>query len=316
MGEGLIKVTEIENETRFGLNVKVTNFWGRHASKQSAAIATENGQQISNSSITKAGAEAAKRLGTTFTSSKDGVKPYVSSSPRAGETADNILFGYQAENPGVPIRDRTVSGFLSPDVVPSQFLSLYNQKFLQSRNNLMEQRGQDPADYDNLSLEEQEEIAERSEEPVMAEWINQEQGEGHNQLQELFPLDDATANFANFFNRHNSRIVEKLYNGSEVDLVHISHRLIMEPFITSGILIRSKDGKRITDLDEAGGAIAILEGWQSVASTDDQGKKNIKVILRGEEYRVDQELLEKYTREYLEREKAKSQNNEGSQIKS
>jgi hypothetical protein len=66
---------------------------------------------------------------------------------------------------------------------------------------------------------------------------------------------------------------------------------MMEPFWISGVLIRVRDGKRIEKLEELGGSAEVLEQWQSVASTDQDGLVNISVNLRGVDYIVDRERL-------------------------
>jgi len=82
-----------------------------------------------------------------------------------------------------------------------------------------------------------------------------------------------------------------LYSGSEIDLMHVSHHAVMEPFLTSGVLIREKDGKRITSLEDIERSLYLLEGWKSITEVDADGKIKLIIELRGDKYNVDMEML-------------------------
>ncbi|MFA7244505.1 MAG: hypothetical protein WC080_04455 [Patescibacteria group bacterium] len=273
-----------ENETlrKYGSDVKIRNYWNRHAQKQSGEVIVAGA--LSKSSISEQGASKAKELGGGIEASQHGAKAYVSESPRTRETAESILNGYQESNPDVPIRNIAIREQLTLNF-PKEFLELYDKKFTESRAKLMQEMGLDPDNFKSLPPDEQEKIAEKAEEPILAEWLS-----GQTDLSQLQSPEMAAYNFAQLFNRRHNRMASKLYSGSEIDLFHISHRGIMEPFLTSGILI-DEEGQRVNNIDQLGGSLAILEGWESEVDTDSDGNATISVILRNKRYSVDNDVL-------------------------
>ncbi len=152
-----------------------------------------------------------------------------------------------------------------------------------------------------MSPDEQEQIAESAEEPVIREWLDNPESE----LAKFFPPSQAAARFARLFNRRHERLAGKLYSGSEVDLFHITHKTITEPFLTSGVLIRKSDGKRITKLEQLGGSLTTLGDWESEVATDNAGNPSIVVKIRGEEYGIDHTVLENLLQQQIEKEDEK-----------
>lgn len=269
----------------YGANVVVHNLWNRHAQKKSGEVVATGGGELSTSTISEGGARASYELGLGMEGAADGVKTYASTTERTQETAEEIIRGYQESNPDSPVRNMRVKAEISQDY-PPEFLSLYDEKFVASRKALMEDMGLDPSTFKQLSPDQQEQIAEKAEEPVMSEWLT----EG-SRLGELYPAEAASRKFAALFDRHNGRIAKKLYSNSDIDLIHVSHRGMMEPFLVSGVLIRESDGERVSSLEELGGAMAILEGWESTATTDEEGNANTTVEIRGVSYKVDLDRL-------------------------
>jgi len=276
---------EVENETepKYGANVVIRNFWGRHAQKRSGEVVVDG--EISKSLISDKGAEDSVDFGKGIEASVDGAKIYTSTSQRAIETAESIVEGYQQSNPDVPIRKLEMRDQLTLDF-PKEFMELYEARFIASRTELMQQMNLDPSKFKELSPDQQEEIAEKAEEPLLTEWLS-----GKGEFSRLMNPETSARIFAQLFDRHNDRMASKLYSGSQIDLFHVSHRGIMEPFLTSGVLVRTRDGKTMRTLDELGGPMAILEGWESKTETDDKGTSKISVLLRGEEYIVDRAAL-------------------------
>jgi broad specificity phosphatase PhoE len=269
---------------KYGSNVHIRNYWGRHAQKQSGEVITAG--ELSKSSISQKGANESKEVGKKIEAAKNGAKAYVSQSPRARETAESILEGYQEKNPDVPIRKIVIREKLSSNF-PKEFLEIYDGRFIESRTKLMQEMGLEHGLFKQLSPDQQEEIAERAEEPVLQEWLK-----GQSGLSQLLTPKQASRTFAQLFNRRHGRMASKLYSGSEVDLIHITHRGIMEPFLVSGVLI-NQDGQRVTDIEELGGSLAIMEGWESEMKTDNQGNPITTVKLREKTYSIDEMQLSK-----------------------
>ena len=276
-----------QRHPRFGANVLVRNYWIRHAQKISGEITNTEGNAWSSSSISKHGAKSAKKYGEAITASKDGAKGYVSSSMRTLQTLEKIFEGYKQTNPDKPIYPARVVKELGSEAVP-EFLTLYNLKFIMHRKKILEQRKILESNFAFLTPDEQEEIAELAEEPVMREWLDNPSSE----LARLLPPQQAAARFARLFSRRHEKLVTKLHSGSEMDLFHVTHKTITEPFLVSGVLVRKTDKKRITGLEQLGGSLKILEDWQSIITTDRFGNLNVVVKFRGEEYEIDWQILE------------------------
>ena len=135
----------------------------------------------------------------------------------------------------------------------------------------------------------------------MREWLENPQGE----LAKLYPPHEAAARFAHLFNKRHERMAEKLISGSELDLFHLTHKSVSEPFLVSGALIRKSDGEIITTLEQIGGSLGTLDGWESSAITDSEGKCQLTVNIRGQEYNVDSQMLRELADEGAELNKEK-----------
>lgn len=284
----------------FGANVSIDNQWIRHAQKMSANISNAEGG-TSTASISEKGQEQAFELGTTIAASEQGAKGYVSSSARTTETLDQFLKGYQEYNPDTPIRGKKIREELTLEF-PDDFWKLYDDKFSAEKNRILTERNVTPEQFKDLTPDEQEKVAETAEEPVLREWVEDPKSE----LAKLFPPREQAARFASLFNRRHERLARKLYSGSDINLLHLTHKTITEPFLVSGVLTRKSDGERITSLSQIGGSLETLGNWESKVITDDQGKSEVSIFIRGEEFQIDSEILQALVAEDLERRKAKN----------
>lgn len=268
-----------------GTNVILKSFWGRHAQKMSGEVTNAENSGLSSSSISPKGQTDAHLFGGDIPASKDGASAYSSDSLRTQETLDNILLGYQEKNPDAPVRGQKVRDEITMEFPPA-FIALYDQKFVAERSRIMQERGMDPATFKSLDPNLQQEIAEEAEEPVLREWLD-----GGTELSMLYPPEICACKFAKIFYDHSVRIMGRLKAGTALDLLHNTHKSMMEPFMISGVLIRSRDGKKIENIEEIGGSMGVLESWQSIASTDEDGVSSIAVSLKGVDYIVDREKL-------------------------
>lgn len=281
-------------ERRYGCNVTIKNYWNRHAQKASGEVMAAEGG-ISLSQLSPKGEADAHNAGARIEASRHGTKEYASDSERTQQTALKMVEGYAKSNPDAPVRGLRVKEQLSIHC-PEDFMALYEQKFIDQRRQVMEEMGLDPQEFRTLDADKQEEIAEKAEEPVLREWLSPK-----TELNKLYDPALAAGIFAQIFDRHHDRMAGHLLNDSKVDLIHTTHKGVMEPFLISGVLLRSRDGKQITDIEELGGAIALLEGWESDLDTDINGVSRIVIRLRGEEYVVDRtKLKELADRDYAD----------------
>lgn len=286
MEKGLHHFEEEPRKKEFGSNVTIRNSWLRHAQKQSGEVFAAGATGLTTSAISEKGQRRASEFGKTIKTKTHGAKGFVSTSQRTEQTLEQILEGYAKENPGAPIKNVRVREALTSDQ-PKDFLQLYDQRFSAEKKKVLSERGLSPEDFTRLTPDEQEDIAERAEEPVIREWLDNLESE----LAKLYPPREAAARFAPIFSRH-TRIAERLYSGSEVDLIHVTHKSITEPFLVSGALIRASDGKRITKLEELGGSLEVLGKWESDVRTDEEGRVTVSIRIRGDEYRLDQTVLD------------------------
>ena len=187
---------------------------------------------------------------------------------------------------------------------PEKFVDLYGKKFNDNKNSIMAEMGIPAENYSELSSDQQEKIAEQAEEPIITEWLDNPA----SNLAEAYPPIDAAADFAVLFNRRHARMAKKLDDGSKIDLIHVTHKTITEPFLVSGVLIRKSDNQKITKLAQLGGSLEILAGWESEFSTDSEGKGETIVRFRGKEYIIDNTRLDELVKKGIERSKDKSAN--------
>ncbi|QQR78092.1 MAG: hypothetical protein IPJ68_03330 [Candidatus Moraniibacteriota bacterium] len=282
---------------KFGTGIVIRNFWVRHAQKTSGEIINAEMTSITSDLISEDGAEKSKQYGEAVVSYEHGVKGYASSSGRTAQTLEKILEGYQTENPDKPIRSMRVREELTSHT-PKEFLSLYDQKFTEQKRRILSEMGLPENGFASLSPGEQERIAEAAEEPIIREWLDNPE----SQLSKSYPPIEAAARFARLFNRRHERLAGKLYSKSEIDLFHVTHKTITEPFLISGVLVRKSNGERITTLQQLGGSLATLGDWQSEVTTGDTGGSKIIIRIRGEEYDIDHSVLENLLQAQIEKE--------------
>lgn len=277
-----VQTPESRGDKERGANVKVHNIWIRHAQKSSGEVFQEGDTAISASGITEQGAADAQDLGREIDGGKHGARGYVTNIDRTTETLDSVLRGYREKNPGKPIRGARIREQLLHEYPPG-FSALYKGKI---KRGVAEQLGEGQK-LEDLSADEQERIAEEAEEPIAREWLDNPE----SKLAELYPPEDAAADFAVLFNRRHERLAERLNDGSELDLIHVTHKTMTEPFLASGVLIEQDTGESVTRIEKLGGTLGILDKWESEVVTDEQGEARSIVRVRGADYNINQDRL-------------------------
>jgi broad specificity phosphatase PhoE len=298
MRESNSEAHESIEDKKYGSNVTVHNYWIRHTQKQSAEVFNKDVTAISSSAISSGGAERAESYGQTLDKNQTVLKRYVSDSDRTNQTLDAILEGRLKD---IPEQERPdVKSMRAKEELvaygPGEWLKLYDQKWTANKKQILESQGQKLEDFSALTPDEQERIAEDAEEPVIREWLD----DPNSELAKLHPPRNAAAKFAALFNRRHDRLAKKLYDESEVDIAHVTHKTVTEPFLASGVLIHNTDGARITTIDQLGGSLRILDNWESETTTDGQGNPTTKIIIRGEEYHLDPAMLAQLAEEGIE----------------
>jgi len=94
----------------------------------------------------------------------------------------------------------------------------------------------------------------------------------------------------------------RFYSGSEVELQHITHDMVIGDFLRKVAIFRDEDGQRIEKInfDNLGGAINFLEGFSFVVNIDGEGQEHLKIIFRGKELEVDEKKFKELTNSYKE----------------
>ena len=101
------------------------------------------------------------------------------------------------------------------------------------------------------------------------------------------------------------RMTEKLYSGSNVDLINGTHQGLPEALLKE-ILIQQKDDQQIVGFDkleDIGGALKFTEGMEFLIKTDKQGNKFLKLNFRGQAYDLDMNKLDELAKSYEEKQK-------------
>lgn len=97
-----------------------------------------------------------------------------------------------------------------------------------------------------------------------------------------------------------TKMTERYYSGSKVDMINASHGSIMEPFVAFALGDQiekdpvNSEGKNL--VEKMGGAFTTAESFEIDTSINEEGKKTLKVKLRGKEYDLPEEKLEELAR--------------------
>jgi hypothetical protein len=114
-------------------------------------------------------------------------------------------------------------------------------------------------------------------------------------------LEQWTSSLAFFIDKY-IRMGNKLYSNSHVELLHITHDVVIGDFLRKVAIVKDKEGKRIDikDLDILGGNIKPLEGFEFQIYLDQEGEKHLKINFRGNEFEVDEEKLSDLANKFKE----------------
>lgn len=207
----------------------------------------------------------------------DVIKPYSSRTSRTKETAEFEVVGSPTENKGKH-RFREELGF--PFDPQGDFASRMNE----IKKEIV---------GDNYSELSESEFKERLKQAATAQtdyYLNF----GNEKPDSLAPAPiEAAANIAKMVKDY-SHMAEHLDSGSKADLINASHDLNLSAFLKEA-LVREVDQGRVVGLDsinDIGGPINFNEHLEILIRTDANGKKDIKLLFRGQEYEVDNGRLE------------------------
>jgi len=263
-----------ENQ-EYGKNILVRSRYFRHAQKASGAVG--EGATISTSSISEKGRVESVELGSQLERpALDGYKIAWSGNPRTLETGKAVAEGYLGDEKRKEFNanEKKLLGNYTEDY--AKWTEIYIAKWEKNKTDLMNSRGIDPLKYKELTPDEQMEIAEAAEEPVISEWLENSDGE----LAQAFSPEQTAAQVAVQV-RRDIRMPEKLKSGSEIDLFRITHKTITEPLLMKILVL--ENGQKPDKLSDIGGSLSLNDGFEFESSTDEKGKPKVKFIM----YRTD-----------------------------
>lgn len=262
-----------------GKNVKLRLIFLRHAHK--AEMDPHAGGVISQSNLSEKGKQASQNLGWTA-ATEENLKAYVSRFERSLETAENFLIGTLEKEDAPAIFSTRVRPALDAPHFSEEFIDVYRAHFSPK-----------PENFDSLSLDEKEKIIEDIEAPAVEYWLERWDEKFDEETESAAEVAERTAYYFSCFDR----MSEKLKSGSQVELMNITHKTVTEPFLIACLK------PPLPNLKEAEGPLDLLEGWEIIIETDENGKKSHAVKFRGKEYGIDMAKVAALKKSYFEKRK-------------
>ena len=232
--------------------------------------------------ISEEGKKKVREVGKKREVQRHGIKAYTSPVERAIETAELIL--EEQEKKGAKIfktRKRTELGMWSSS-------KKFTQRFAEMiKENL-------PPNFEELEGDAKQEALDKTEDKILDWWL----GFKDQRPDETTPPPrEIAAGVAKLVDRY-INMADRLYSGSEIELLNTSHKGIPESLLKE-VLLRKVKGENneekiirgFESLQDIGGSMRPSESWSLIIKTDDGGNKTIKILLRGQEYDLDTDRL-------------------------
>lgn len=229
------------------------------------AVFVRHGEKNESGELTDEGKKQAAEFGKTL-ESRDAIKGYSSPVQRVIETVEQIIEN-SPHDKKLKTRIRTEIG--TPP--PSQE---FNKKFRE-----LEKQGPDDAVKWFLSFGTKKPDAETVSPHEVAE------------------------SFAYILTKY-FKMADKLYSGSNIDLVNGTHQGLPEALLKEVLKRKNDDGEELTgfdNLEEIGGALKFTEGMEFLIKVDEWGDKKLTVNFRGQEYGIDMAKLNELAKSYAEK---------------
>ncbi|MCG2809601.1 MAG: hypothetical protein L6275_04670 [Candidatus Portnoybacteria bacterium] len=117
------------------------------------------------------------------------------------------------------------------------------------------------------------------------------------------------------------RKADRLHSGTKMDAIFTSHDYVVAAFLKEVMSKQDEDGKKVegfTSLEDIGGMIQPLEGFELIAKTDETGQKTIEFNFRGQNYEFNTERFEELVKiaSRLEEEDLKKKESKKAEIES
>lgn len=92
----------------------------------------------------------------------------------------------------------------------------------------------------------------------------------------------------------------KLKAGSEYEIQHVTHDIVIADFLRKAVIFKNEKGERTNYDFNKEEAINYLEGFNLIIKLDENGEEDIKILFRGQEVDVDEKKLSELVHKYKE----------------
>ena len=262
------KIFSENTEDKYGKNIKIGVIFLRHGEKETDISTAETG-------LTERGRKEISVVGKRL-NKKDLIKGYSSDTDRTRESAELIVAASPTE--------KKMNFRLKEE------LAFHYDKNGDFINNLMkikkEMLGQD---FDGLQEEEKKEKMEKYENWATDYYLgfNDQRPDANT----MSPVETA-AMISKLAERY-AKIADRLDSGSDIQLINSTHDLNLAAFLKE-VLVRDVNDQKIRgfkSINEVGGHLGFNEGFELLIENDNEGKKNIKLKFRGQQYDLDKQRL-------------------------
>lgn len=225
--------------------------------------------EISKSAISPRGRSESLQLGIQAPEFSEQTDIGWSGNIRTLETIKGLIEGGQVDGVDFKAQERIE---LSEKLMPKDWIRLYVAKWDANKAKILAEMGISKKRYPLLSTSEQAEIAETAEEPVIAEWLDNQNSE----LAKLYPSETAAAHMAVLVKED----IEKpanLESGSKLDQLRGTHKTITEPLLMK--ILRLENGQKPQKLEDIGDCLSLNDGFEIDSSIDEKGEKSLKFTM-------------------------------------
>lgn len=255
-------------EDKYGKNVKICAIFLRHGEKEIDITTAETG-------LTNRGKEESTEVGKRL-NKKDIIKGYSSDTDRTKESVELIVAASPTEKK-MNLRTR-------------EELAFYYDKNGDFINKLMktkkEMLGQD---FNGLREEEKKERMKKYENWATDYYLSFD--DQKPDAGTMSPVEKAAA--MSKLARKYAKMADRLYSNSDIQLIDDTHDFNLAAFLKE-VLIRDVNGQKVRgfkSIEEIGGSLGFNERFEFLVENDNEGKKNIKLGFRGQQYELDAQRL-------------------------
>lgn len=294
-----IPQSELGIEKERGVDTSARFTFVRHSQKASAEVFGSGGG-LSGSALSESGKERAGQYGTEELVDRKFDKAYATQSDRTRETLESALASADLEPKLLQKSEDTNSFFSLPQFSGSEkFMDRYGGILDEERTRILTEEFEGKK-LSELNPDEQEYVMELAEEPAI-EWYLAFADEKPDD-ETPSPREQASK-VAWKINRL-VHIVDFMKSGKDVDLISAGHKTSTEAFLK--FVIEREDGVGFEKLEDIGGSLKIMDGWELAVSNDSEGEKRITLSIRREngdkmDYGVSEQALKKLSDEYIEK---------------